>query len=265
MNEVWKQLKDSEIDEGYTSHMSVGDYFIYTGNIDKNGHYNGKKKYIFKLVGDMQFSKFGSTNTWTVTKDKQKFANVKWLINKYGIDMLKEIALEDDFDKYISTEHYASGLIDISDNITTDDKPNLRKYSGGLIFTDSTVATNLNKEENKMSEKVKDLIEDNADAAKVAAKIVAGDTLNSALMEKVVPQLPLLVRGYASTPLGKIVLANLVNFGVDNFMQDNPKAAWVADAMMVAAMTDALSSFNLEKILKEVIDTAGVVIPEVSV
>lgn len=267
---IWKKLKEAEITQNHTSYMAQGDYFIYTGNVDKSGHYNGQKKYIFKLEGDMQFSKFGSdSKTWTVPENKQRFANVQWLVAEHGVGMLEEIALSSDFEEYMKIKKEKKMAV-----CTQPASTNNLLYSGiepttwvkqeADTSTEYIIGNNLNKEENKMSDKIKEVIEDNADAAKVAAQVVAGKTLNDAVMQKVVPQLPILVRGYASTPLGAVVLANVVNFGVQNFMQDNVKAEWVADAMMVAAMTDALSSFNLEKILKEVIDTAGVVIPEVT-
>ena len=116
-------------------------------------------------------------------------------------------------------------------------------------------------EKTKMS-KTKQVVNDNVEAAKNAAVISAGKALNAAIAEKVKGQLPLMARGYAETPIGAIVIANLVNFAVQNFAAHNDKARWVADAMLQAAMVDFVSSFNIESMLKEVLDTAKVV-PEV--
>lgn len=289
---VWKLLKDCEIPEKELQYMEVGDYFFYTGNIDSTGFYRGKSKYIFKLEGmttysgtrevhDIELSKFGGNKTWTVSDDKRQFTNVQYFIKIHGFDSLKEIAVEKDYKNYMEIcGHDLIKEIKLEkDDITYSSSNTIIldiDYENGIIINNERNVSNeyvyececdgyeTNEEETKMSEKMKEIIEDNAEAAKVAAKIVAGRTLNEAVMDKVVPQLPMLIRGYAKTPIGAVVVANLVNFGVQNFMQDNEKAAWVADAMMVAAMTEALSSFNLEKILKEVIATAGVDIPMVT-
>ena len=291
---VWKLLKECEIPEKELQYMEVGDYFFYTGNIDKTGFYQGKNKYIFRLEGmttfsgtkevhDIELSKFGDKNkTWTVSDDKRQFTNIQYFIKTHGFSKFKEIAVEKDYKLYmqargndlkeelssicietvtpydLSTDYYSKPTVDIDyDNSKKDIYENT-----SIIYKYDNDETN--KEETKMSEKMKEVIEVNADAAKMAAKIVAGNTLNTAVMEKVMPQLPMLVRGYAGTPLGNVVIANLVSFGVSNFMEGNDKAEWVADAMMVAAMTKALGSFNLEKILKDVIATAGVDIPTVT-
>ena len=292
MSETWLKVKKCEIPDNEIKDMQVGDYFIYTANIPQNGNTTIKQKYIFKLKhkllsdNTLQFERPGEEGLWTVKDYQLKFANALYIEKQYGSNFLKDITLEKDYKDYKNknTVIYEKGIDDLNSNIVTTDleqvkKEQLRTYGGGLklqsdlksgaantdivykYYSGTDPYMKINQEETKMSDKVKEVIEDNAEAAKVAAKIVAGRTLNEAVMDKVVPQLPMLVRGYAKTPIGAVVVANLVNFGVQNFMQDNEKAAWVADAMMVAAMTEALSSFNLEKILKEVIATAGIEVP----
>ena len=106
-----------------------------------------------------------------------------------------------------------------------------------------------------MNDKVKRTVNANVDAAKTAASITAGKTLNKIVADKVTPQLPLMVRGYAGTPLGTVVIANVADFAVKQFMPHNEKANIATDAMMQAAMVELLGSFDLEKIVNEVVSS----------
>lgn len=122
-------------------------------------------------------------------------------------------------------------------------------------------AINTNKSEGiKMKTCATDLTKANVVASKAAAQHVAGKVLNKALLTKIRPQLPMLARGYADHALANVVVANIANFAVSNFASDNAKAKLAADAMMIAAMTEFLSSFNVEDIVAELLE--GVTLPD---
>ena len=112
-----------------------------------------------------------------------------------------------------------------------------------------------NVKEINMSNKVKQQIDANVSAGKVAASITAGKTLNNILIDKIKPQLPLMLKGYADTPLGTVVVANIADVAVKQFMPYNKKANLATKAMMEAAMVDMLASFDLEKMVNEVINS----------
>jgi len=107
---------------------------------------------------------------------------------------------------------------------------------------------------------VKRTVNANTDAAKVAAAITAGRTINNVVTAKVVPKLPMLVKGYADTPLGRVVMANVIDFAVKQYMPTNRKANYASDAAMQAAMVDFLADFDIEGMLEDVLNS--VTMPE---
>jgi hypothetical protein len=117
------------------------------------------------------------------------------------------------------------------------------------------------EETKMMNTNIQNYVDDNADAAKGAASVVAGKAINKAVLEQLKGSLPLMVRGYADTAIGRVIVANLINFAAKNFMEGNSKAEWVADAVMLAAMTEVLESFDIEKMFNEVLDKVNVKVP----
>ena len=106
-----------------------------------------------------------------------------------------------------------------------------------------------------VKDKVKQTVDSNVSAAKVAASITAGNALNKLVLDKVVPQLPIMAQGYARTPLGQVVVANAFDFGVKQFMPMNEKANLASKAMMEAAMVDLLQQFDFEKLVNELVSS----------
>jgi hypothetical protein len=102
-------------------------------------------------------------------------------------------------------------------------------------------------------------VDKNVKAAKVAAQLVAGDALNAAVLTKLKPHLPMMVRGYAEHTLAPVLAANIVSFIVSTWASQNVKANWAAEAMMQAAMTDFARSFNIDAIIEDIL--AGIEIP----
>jgi len=111
------------------------------------------------------------------------------------------------------------------------------------------------KEKVNIMAKIKDR---NITAATAGAKIAAGKAINAVVMAKIKPQLPMMVRGYADSPLAAIVVANVFSAGVDQFMPQNARARQVADVMLDSAMTEFFSNFNIEKMFAELVASADI-------
>lgn len=90
----------------------------------------------------------------------------------------------------------------------------------------------------------------NMEAVRVTARLASGRALNTILVEKVVPKLPLMVRGYADTTLGRVALANIVAAALTYYAPNNNKATLVSDAIVQAAMVDLMSEINIEDMIK---------------
>lgn len=89
----------------------------------------------------------------------------------------------------------------------------------------------------------------NKELAKAAAYVEAGRIVNNKLAQLIGPKLPVLVRGYAQEPLGKLVLANLLLVGVQKFKPDNTTLTKLAYAGVTSAYGEVFQSFDIEGLI----------------
>ena len=106
----------------------------------------------------------------------------------------------------------------------------------------------------KVKETATVVVNANKEAAKGAASIMAGNLVNTRLVKIVQPNLPLLMKHYVDTPLGKAVLANAAAAALIHTMPNNKKVVLAADAMIKAAMLEFTMSFNIEEKINELLD-----------
>lgn len=184
--------------------------------------------------------------------------DIKKLIHPHSLECYAKYIKEDALIKLSNTYTKSTKY---NNNIRKDDKNKLQKYNYTSDILGSNVKVKFNRG-NKMKSNVKEVMNKNNDAAQIAAKITAGKSLNSVALKKVRPMLPMVARGYVDSPLANIVLANIVNFLVLNFAENNNKAVWISEAMMTAAMTDFFDGFDIEALISEIIDSASIVLPE---
>lgn len=222
----------------------------------RNINVNDGKKYIFKVKDKNIKSK-------TVNLSPLLISSSCWLVNfnKVNFNNYEEdsgfISMDDMIKNYNNEE-----LLDLIHSSHLQEFINKIKLHKQMEeFTPDKYV--LHKETDAMkNEKINTVLNNNANAAKTAAMVASGKALNNTIMQKVRPQLPMMVRGYSDHPLSNVVLANLFSFAIDNFASDNRKAKWVADAMLVAAMTEFMESFNIEDFMKEILDVAAISIPD---
>jgi len=105
---------------------------------------------------------------------------------------------------------------------------------------------------NTVVSKVKD---SNLRAAKSTARIAGGKAMNAVVYKKVVPHLPIMVRGYADTSLGKVVIANIIATALTTYDSNNAKLALVSEAMIESAMFDLMSTFDIEEMVSSLLDS----------
>lgn len=125
---------------------------------------------------------------------------------------------------------------------------------------DTNLLIKANKESNKMTTKIAAtaLIAKNKSAAITTAKITVGKAAMKQVTKLLAPKLPMMVRGYADTPVGRLLIANIFSFAVANYMANNKKAAIVADAMLEGAMMETMTSLNLEEMLEGLLDKVNI-------
>lgn len=93
----------------------------------------------------------------------------------------------------------------------------------------------------------------NKNAAVNAAKLEAGSIVLKKVSGIAANKAPFMVRGYVDTAVGRVVIANLLNFAVSQYAPGNRKAVIAADAAMQAAMLELVQSFNVGEMIDEVL------------
>lgn len=93
----------------------------------------------------------------------------------------------------------------------------------------------------------------NKNAAVNAAKLEAGSIVLKKVSSIAASKAPFMVRGYVDTAVGRVVIANLLNFAVSQYAPNNRKAVIAADAAMQAAMLELVQSFNVGEMIDEVL------------
>lgn len=137
----------------------------------------------------------------------------------------------------------------------------LRSSAPAIVGFDPTVtiaATTLSSvKENKMT-KVAQAIDTNKNAAILAAQLEAGRLANKHATKLISGKLPLMVKGYADTPLARLAFANAIKFAVDNyggkFGKHKELASQVSEAMVVAAYSEIIANFDIDSMIEQFLE-----------
>jgi len=100
-------------------------------------------------------------------------------------------------------------------------------------------------------------IDQNKEAAIIAAKMEAGRVINKQVIKQAAKHVPFWAKGYLDTPLAPVVLANAVAMLGNH--TGNAKVQKVSELMLLAAADVTVQSFNLDKIIDDVL--SGIKIP----
>ena len=127
-----------------------------------------------------------------------------------------------------------------------------------LFYLKAPAATALSTvKENKMT-KVAQAIDTNKNAAILAAQLEAGRLANKHATKLISGKLPLMVKGYADTPLARLAFANAIKFAVDNyggkFGKHKELASQVSEAMVVAAYSEIIANFDIDSMIEQFLE-----------
>jgi len=98
------------------------------------------------------------------------------------------------------------------------------------------------------------MVEQNKEGFKESGKRRAGKLFNDRVIAMIQPKLPMMVRGYADTDLGRFVFANAISAAIVKFGATNEKLLLLADAGIADATDNFLGSFDFEGIINDVVD-----------
>lgn len=97
----------------------------------------------------------------------------------------------------------------------------------------------------------------NADALKAAGYLKAAKIINTNALKLAKDKIPLMLKGYADTPIGKaafeVLLANAVELAVRNgYLKNVPYAKEVSSAMLLSAAQTAIDTLDIEGLLESI-------------
>lgn len=116
----------------------------------------------------------------------------------------------------------------------------------------SNTQTTENKGKNTMT-KIANIVAANKSAVVNAAKLEAGKIALTQITKVAAKKAPFMIKGYIDTPIGRVVIANLLSVAVDQYAPSNQKAKAVASAAMEAAMLEMVQSFNIAEMIDEMV------------
>ena len=133
------------------------------------------------------------------------------------------------------------------------EETNVKKVT--VMKTDSNVATT--SATTSASSFFLKLGQDNLSAAKTAGYLEAGRLANNQLTKALFKRLPMMVRGYADTPVGRLVTANIAAMALAHFRPEDRILAKLAEAAQVQAYQELLQNLEIEGFLDELMENSS--------
>ncbi|EDN0620645.1 hypothetical protein CYE47_22995, partial [Salmonella enterica subsp. enterica serovar Bareilly] len=129
---------------------------------------------------------------------------------------------------------------------------NTEKHAVNSNTKSVNTQTTENKGKNTMT-KIANIVAANKSAVVNAAKLEAGKIALTQITKVAAKKAPFMIKGYIDTPIGRVVIANLLSVAVDQYAPSNQKAKAVAGAAMEAAMLEMVQSFNIAEMIDEMV------------
>lgn len=129
---------------------------------------------------------------------------------------------------------------------------NIEKHTVNSNTQSVNTQTTENKGKNTMT-KIANIVAANKSAVVNAAKLEAGKIALTQITKVAAKKAPFMIKGYIDTPIGRVVIANLLSVAVDQYAPSNQKAKAVAGAAMEAAMLEMVQSFNIAEMIDEMV------------
>lgn len=122
---------------------------------------------------------------------------------------------------------------------------------------DTVLKTFSESKEYRMSQ-IDQVIDKNKQTAVSAAFMEAGRIANNQVAKIASKQLPVMLRGYADTALGKLVLANAANFAAQKLRPQDQRLGKLTGAMMVQAYQELYADFDIEQMIEDLLENSTI-------
>lgn len=101
--------------------------------------------------------------------------------------------------------------------------------------------------------KITNLVQQNVSLGTSAAFLEAGRIANNQLSSLASKKLPIMVRAYADTALGRLLLANVALMARDHFRPNDERLGKLVNAMTVSAYQEVLQNFDVEQMIDDLV------------
>ncbi len=122
----------------------------------------------------------------------------------------------------------------------------------------TAITQNTNQTKEPIMSKFDSLIASNKNAATIAATMEAGRIANNQVAKLAAKKLPMIIRGYADTPMGKLVIANLAQQAALHFRPGEQTLAKLTEAMQVQAFQELMQTVDLEGFIDNLMDSPDI-------
>lgn len=157
-----------------------------------------------------------------------------------------------DFSKRLFINVYPADPVEDED-AEVDFSPFTNIHSKAARMSGPRINTQQLSKENTMLNKI---IESNKSAIKSAGYLEAGRMANTQVAKLAAKKLPMMLRGYADTAVGRLVIANLAQMAAAQFKPNNQKLAKITEAMVVESYTQVIQEFDLDGMMEELLKSA---------
>lgn len=101
---------------------------------------------------------------------------------------------------------------------------------------------------------VNSVIEKNLTLGTTAAFLEAGRIANNQLSSIASKKLPIMVRGYAETAMGRLLLANIAMMASEHFRPEDNRLRKLTEAMAVSSYQEVLQQFDIEQMIEDLVN-----------
>lgn len=132
----------------------------------------------------------------------------------------------------------------------------VKETTSGVGAADaSNLRITTTSKETTMNSKINSIIASNKESATTAAVLEAGRIANNQVAKLAAKKLPMMVRGYADTPMGKLVIANIAQQAALHFRPEDATVKALTDAMQTQAYIELIQTVNLEEFIDGLMDS----------
>ena len=187
-----------------------------------------------------------------------RYLSVGWNRSDYdGYRLAAVMAFDDDGNFLLPSELYnrvyEGDIVDAGFSFEREESiGNIEKHAVNSNTQSINTQTTENKGKNTMT-KIANIVAANKSAVVNAAKLEAGKIALTQITKVAAKKAPFMIKGYIDTPIGRVVIANLLSVAVDQYAPANQKAKAVAGAAMEAAMLEMVQSFNIAEMIDEMV------------